>query len=409
MTLNRLYLRSSAWPVVGVSLTILLVQALGGIVLARVLGPTDRGLLAALVLWGSMATDLVAVGSPYAVSYWAALERPRSGLDVLRRSLPWMAPVALAIYGGIVAISGRSERFSVAAVSVMGVWVLGQLVHLPVQRLQQGLRKMTWFNGLRSISEMGPTLGYVLLAVSGLLTVATAAASITLALLAATFLGLWLIHRIPQPSDGEDPGQPAFWSYARRSWFSVLATRSNDKLDLFVLTLLVATAADIGYYAVAATATGVIAVLIGSLGLDLFPKVASSLRDMADPGARIWRFVRATSALAGLAALAFYLVADWLIPFVYGSDFSPAVPPAQVLVFGAAASAVSRVAGQGLAGLGYPGRYALAQMGGAFVTVVGAVLAARRSLSLVAAAAAAGYFVTMILTLVLTRTVLKES
>jgi O-antigen/teichoic acid export membrane protein len=182
---------------------------------------------------------------------------------------------------------------------------------------------------------------------------------------------------------------------------SVLATRSNGTIDLLILTMLAVPAEDIGFYAVATTSTGVIAVLGGSLGLDLFPKIAA-IGEGGDGRPILRKFIGINAVFSVLAAVVFFLLAAWLIPLVYGDDFSDAVDPARILLLGVVATSISRVAAQGLAGMGHPGLQAIAQFFGAAVTFVGVMFVATSSLSLVAAAATAGYVVTMVLMLVFT-------
>lgn len=397
-------LRRSASQVVGVTAMILVAQALGGIILARSLGPADRGILAALVLWAATATDIAAAGTPATVSYWAASATPRHGLRFLRRALPWMGMAVLVIYFAIVFASGRHDELPLLGVLVMAAYAVGQLVHLPLQRYQQGLRNMSLFNGMRTIEQLGPAIGYAAFAALGLLSIATGAASITGMMIAALAVGFVLARRSPQtgkttPLDAQE--RERFWSYSGRSWLSVLATRSNGTIDLLILTLVAVTAADIGFYAVATTSTGVIAVLGGSLGLDLFPKIAA-IGEGGDGRPLLRKFIGFNAVFSVSAAVVFFIVAGWLIPFVYGTDFTGSVGPARVLLLGVVATSVSRVAAQGLAGMGHPGQQAIAQGVGAVVTLVGVLFVATRSLELVAAAATAGYVVTMILVLVFT-------
>lgn len=374
---------------------ILVVQAIGGIILARELGPADRGLLAALVLWATLSSDIGSAGTPAGVSYWAASGSASSGLRYLRSGLPAMGVVAIASYTAIIAISGRSDELPMLAIVAMAAWIIGRLAYLPLQRLQQGLGNMSAFNGIRAISEMGSTLGYAAFAVAGLLTVSTGAVSIAAMLFVAGAIALLAMRRRlpPQRRTPESGDRQSFWSYSARSWLQLLATRSNATVDLLVVSLLAATATDIGLYAVAAASTAVISALGGSLGLDLFPQVAG-LESGDDPRGLLRRYLIVNVTFSTAAAGAFFIIADWLIPLVYGEAFRGAVGPARILLIGAVASSLAIAAGQGLSGMGRPGQVALAQLAGASVTVIGATVAISRSLEAVAVAATVGYVIT---------------
>lgn len=394
-------LSNSATQVVGTTAVILGTQAIGGIILARSLGPADRGLLAALSLWAATASDLAAVGSPSAVSYWAASTWPRNGLRILRPKLPWMAALSVGLFALFIAVSGRWDALPLIGVLAAGTWAAAQILYMPLQRFQQGLRNMPRFNGLRLIAEIGPTLGYILFALAGALTITTGFLSITAFVLAALGAALFLSRRVnvprsPDPVTSDEHRR--FWSYSGRSWLSILAGRSNGTIDLLMLTVLTVAAEDIGFYAVAITATSVIAVLGGSLGFDLFPRI-SAIGDDGDGRPLLRKFIGINALFSVSAAVVFFLVADWIIPLIYGDDFAGAIGPARILLIGVVATSISLVAGQGLAGMGYPGRQAIAQGVGAVVTLVGVLLAAGRSLEWVAGAAATGFVVTMVLML----------
>ena len=151
----------------------------------------------------------------------------------------------------------------------MAAWAGGQLIHAPLQQLQQGLRQMTKFNSLRMIAEVGPTVGYAAFAVAGVLTVTTGTVSIATSMFIALVAGGMLPRRSARSpmldrdrSKGSKQPEAAerrrFWNYSGRSWLSILAGRSNATVDLLLLTLLAVPAESIGFYAVAATSTGVV-------------------------------------------------------------------------------------------------------------------------------------------------------
>ena len=75
-----------------------------------------------------------------------------------------MVPVGLFVYLGLAHLSGRTEEISSLALVIGAVWILTRLALYPLTRLQQGLGEVSRFNSLRSISEIGPPLGFVALA-----------------------------------------------------------------------------------------------------------------------------------------------------------------------------------------------------------------------------------------------------
>lgn len=395
-------LRGGAGQVVGTTGVVLVTQAIGGIILARTLGPTNRGLLAALMLWAATATDLADLGVRHATAYWAAARDPRMALGLVRRPLPVLSATALAIYAGLVALSGRYDTIPMAAVVAAGCWALVQPAQLVLQRFQQGLQRMTAFNAMRLTAEAGPTIAYVAFALAGLLTVTTAAVAILTAVALAFAAGVALARRYLRSTDSGTPSsveRRSFWSYSLRSWLNVLAVRANHTVDLLILTLATVSAADIGTYSVAVTSTAVIATLVGSVGFELFPRVASG--GSADMFPLIRRYVTGAFGVATLLSALYWFTADWLVPFVYGDEFTAAVEPARILLVGAVAATIARVAGDALAALGHPGRQAFAQTTGAVTTVLMIAVLGVDTLTSVAAAASAGFTATAVLMVVL--------
>ena len=265
----------------GVSLSILAAQTLGGILLARSLGPAGRGEFAALVLWAALAFDIAALGTPGAVAYWAASSDPRAGLRLVRRAYPVLAFAGVALFAILLFLSGRAGSLALVGICAFALWVPIRIGVMPMIRYEQGCGNMVVFNRLRAVPEIGPVLGYAVAAMFGVLTVGVASTSVLVFLVAA---GLWAMREVRRTgsahratADSPRVVSPrAFWKYSLAEWVSVLATKGNRTIDLFLLTMLAVSTAQIGLYAVAATAAAVLAVIGVSLGMVLFPRVTAS-------------------------------------------------------------------------------------------------------------------------------------
>lgn len=137
----------------------------------------------------------------------------------------------------------------------------------------------------------------------------------------------------------------------------------NYRLDIFVLAS-VAGAAQVGHYAVAVAATGVMWLLPGAISEVLFPRIASlSARDDVH-GDEVRAFVETKGmrhtvviVLASSAVLALALLV--LVVPVYGEEFRPAVELGLILLPGVALIGLSGPLTASFVGRGHPG-YSLA-------------------------------------------------
>jgi O-antigen/teichoic acid export membrane protein len=93
------------------------------------------------------------------------------------------------------------------------------------------------------------------------------------------------------------------------------------------------------------------------------------------------------------------IILPWAIPFVYGTRYSAAIVPAEILLFGTVFSALTVVADDLLRAHGHPGFVSISQGAGGVVTGVGALMLDGHPLSAVSAASSLGFVVAFALAL----------
>jgi O-antigen/teichoic acid export membrane protein len=366
-------------------------------VLSRGLGPEGRGEVAAILLWGSTAFDIGGLGTPYAVAFYAAKRNPGSpdpGMAITRRAFPALAALSIALFAGFVVASGDTVGPDPLVLGAMVFWIVLFLAAEVMKRRAQGYGEMAIFNLAGLVSGAAPVLGIAALALFSALTVQSTIFVYTLCLLAAAvYLARWdSAGGSPRVVHIEREVRKDFWKYSLWSMVSVLAVKGNRSFDLLLLSLA-GVAADIGYYAVAASSALTVSIVGESLGLHLFQRVAR------DPGVRtqvslVAQYSMATFGLSVAAGIVFWLLAPTLIPLVYGEDFSPAVTPARILIVGGVLVSASQLLGEVLKALGSPRLVAAAELAGAVVTLAGLLVFGVDALSTVAVVAVAGYAAT---------------
>ena len=235
-----------------------------GVVLARALGPTGRG---------QVAAHLAAIGASFALgglglNYGAAFAAARSGAakrafsnilllglaSLLATGVLDLAMEALAIGGGYSLQVAWSVAGAVAAqaASITSGWI-------------QGSRATRAWNALR-ILQLGGYLPLVAVFLwFGTLTVTTAVAAYALSQMAACGVGLLFVIRRFDRDVGQPPvSTREVWSYSSRVAVSAALYQVNQRWDQLVLAFLRRTE-DLGVYASAVSLAGVGGALVAGL------------------------------------------------------------------------------------------------------------------------------------------------
>lgn len=336
----------------------------GGIAVARYLGPSARGDLAAVVVWTNAVNSVFFVGLDQAYIYGAARERPGDLLG---------AGLVLNICFGLVVLG---------ALYVMGIAVFSGSPRLDVLRIYMWFAPLSLMLALFTAYEQGRerwiAFGVLRLAVAALTLGAIAYLMITgsssllmyARVYVLTALGVVVVVALVSLWD--------VWPHVRRRtvrrllsygcralpsvWASVIITRA----DQMILSALVP-AAELGYYAVAVSLATVPAPIAASFAMTTFPQMAR-----ASPGHRR-TFARRTMVRGILAvssiSLVLGLTASWLVPTLFGREFDPSVNMARILLVGAIFFAGIQIGGDMLRGLGRPGLASMSTAAAAVVTV----------------------------------------
>jgi O-antigen/teichoic acid export membrane protein len=232
----------------------------------------------------------------------------------------------------------------------------------------QAVRIQHW-NAARVVQPAAYFLAILALAVTSRLTVGTAVAALVISLALQLLIGAALVWR-----EIGFPARPslALWrpmfSYGLKSTTSLGPNLVNYRLDQLVLSLMVP-AASLGNYAVAVSVSALATPIAFAFGYVAFPRIAAA-KTRAEA-----RRVEKTAILGSLAVATAVLVpvgilADWLIPFVFGEGFDRAVIALWLLIPGTIAFSANQVAEDILRGQGRPLAPAIAETVGVGLTLV---------------------------------------
>lgn len=306
------------------------------ILAARLLLPEGRGELAAIVLWPGLIAALGGISLNSAAAFFAARERDRTReifaattvLSVI------VAPAAILVGFAILPLVERGYSDEMGRLARLYLtFVALNMFSLSYLSILQGRLAIGAFNTLRAALPI-VNLALILLAttlggiqVGGFVAASLGANAIVLTLVMAVLVRAgWTGWRAPLAL------LQSMLRYALSVHAGYLVTVASQRLDQAVIALVLAPA-DLGLYAVALAAGGVGNLIASTMGLLAFPKVVA-----AEPAARsvvLGRYLRATTALAVLAALCLVPLLPWFIELVFGRAFLPSAPAARVFAVGA--------------------------------------------------------------------------
>lgn len=343
--------------------------ALSSIVLARTLGPIERGELATVLLWPLAIGILGELGLGLAFAYFVA--RDGSLLNGLW-TLGWVVSLG---WGSILALASRVllDRFLVLSDPARDVFFI-TLSTVPISLatafqsyLLLGIGELAAFNVVRASAVALWVAGVCAIAFRGRASVpAYAIAWFVSQVLTFAIVTAWLVlPRRPRWEWRTSLLRPVA-VYGAKTYASSLTGQMTLRLDQMLMTALGASAV-LGVY--------VVAVAVASITSPLFTALAIVVMHRRPGGAprEAGRHVLECLQLAFLfgvpLSLLLAVAAPWLVPLVFGAAYRDAVLPAAILLAAGVFQGSNAVLGNGLRALGLPGRPARAEAAGFALTL----------------------------------------
>jgi O-antigen/teichoic acid export membrane protein len=343
---------------------------LGGLLLARTLGPTIRGEYAAIMAWFGITLIVGDMGQPAALCFYVARDPLRAREYVATSRAMMITTGALAIIAGMLlapvlsrgnptVAAGYRIAFGTSIVAFVGASytfsLLARDLHRwNVVRVSQPVLSLVAVCALWSLRLLTLRSALIVLAATMVLQLAWAYRCCRLTGLAPGRLQA----RLVRPLAGYGAAQIA----------ALTPAALNAQLDQLVLSQTVP-AADLGRYAIAVSLTLLPMPLVSAIGNVAFPRLAAQ-RVITEATRRLQ--LLAVLGSAGLAAgmlVPLAVVAYWLVPIVFGAGYRGAVPLLWILAPGGVFLACGQVVGDLLRGTGHPGIVAWAQGLAAVFTV----------------------------------------
>jgi O-antigen/teichoic acid export membrane protein len=362
------WLRPSRRPIAGSLLTAglsQLVLVVSGVLVARSLGPEDRGYLALIVLVPTILAQLGNLGLPLAATYYVAGDRSRA-MPIARSVLPAAVVQTVVIIAAQLAIFWVVLADEPERVKVAGLLSLAALPGILAQQyglaLLQGLERFGAFNVLRMMPPTTYAFGVVMvfvLGVDNLVEIAAVwvAAQAGVGLVTLGFALRSLPSEAPQDSA---PSRAQLMRFGLKSFIGYVSPVETFRLDQAVIALFLTPVA-LGLYVVSLAFTNLPRFAAQSIGMVAYPSVAS-VNDPQVARRRMWRYVGLAAIISALIIAPLEIMAGALVRLFFGDEFAGAESITRILLVGTFFVGVRRVLADGARGAGYPGLGTVAEV-----------------------------------------------
>lgn len=355
----------------GSSFTILVTTAVTGVILARALGPHERGQLATIVLWPALMIVVGSFGTTEAVTYFVAGKKAR-----LEDVIATVAVVVLAQTLVLVPIGALIFSFVIPS-RHLPIWPtylnlcsipLGLIGSCALSALN-GLGEYRTFQLTRIVGGFVPFVAVSALAIAGDVGIGSAIVCyLSGALLMAVLAIFALLRRAEHGGSADRQVFTGLFAFGLKSYVSSVPAQLNYRLDQLLISIFLQPL-QLGIYVVAVTLTSLTALVGSSVHLVVLPAMAragSTLQrvDIAR------RSIRWTSIASVAVTLPLVLILPQLIDLLFGSAYAAAATPGRVLLIGAVALSVRSTLDGMLKGVGRPLAVGVSETAGLAVTLV---------------------------------------
>ncbi|MDR1854141.1 MAG: oligosaccharide flippase family protein [Azoarcus sp.] len=333
----------------GTRLTTIVVRLLRNVLLARILGPADRGLFALLSALPDLVAALTSGGLNTAVGYNAARGVPIGVL--LTQILVYGCLLAGATtLAGVALLRGFGG--ALAFVDQLGplLWLL--LLAVPLTVLKSGLltlhnadERIGPFNALRLLESLAPLVLFValwLLLPRDQMLIA-ALASWLLGLAAVVVAGWrWLARFHDLQPQWNKTIQRALLCFGAKSHPDTICQQFMRRADYLLIGAMLPAAA-LGHYAMATVAAELLLIVPEAVTTPLMKRLLRQGEGIQDLTALALRLT-ATAMLVACVVTA--LIGEWLIVVLFGAPYAPAYPALLALlpgVFGLCYASILRL------------------------------------------------------------------
>jgi O-antigen/teichoic acid export membrane protein len=362
----------------GANLLIILLGLVGSIILARWLGPSQRGIFAAIILIPTILQYFVNFGFSSATIYFTA--QPNSNKNTIWSNLI-MVGFVQSIIGltiGSLIINYYLRKYGLGIVNLGHLYLftvpLG-LFGMYATYILQGASHFKVTNFLKCIVPLGYCSGIIwlklqqILSIENLVYVQLSIQSLYL-IIALFFLYSILLKQFKFKIEYNFLRQMS--NFSLKVWFGDISQLANSRIDQFLIGGILSSR-DLGIYTVAISVARFTSVFADAVRTIMLPSVTSKnlfqeqVFEMLNFFKKYWFF-------SIIFHLIFALSLPILIPFVFGNAYSEAVIICQILVVGSLFINAKTVLGGGIMGMGFPEIMSYVEVVGMIISLIFSIL-----------------------------------
>jgi O-antigen/teichoic acid export membrane protein len=360
---------------IGTNVLLALMGLGSGPLVARLLGPTGRGQLAAIQNLYWFVATLATLGMSEATLYFIARD-PSRGKRILTSSVTLTllaAPLFVAAsysFAPLFLAAQSATTVKAARLCLLGLPLYAMLV-VPISALRGSNDIVRW-----NLVRLFPALFWLLL-----LVLVAAFTTPTPRLLGIGYLGILVAAIVPtliivvRRLSGNLVLEPRSWSQLLRYGIPLAGASVPINLNLRLDQLLMGAflpASSLGIYVVAVAWSSAVTPFIAAVGAVLFPRIARASEHSR--GALLAQGTRAAMFGAALVVLLTSAATPVAIPLLFGPSFRDSVSVAFLLVTAAGISAMNTVFEEGLRGIAQTSAVMYGEGVGLVITVISLLL-----------------------------------
>ncbi len=327
-----------------------------GVLLARALGPSQRGLLAAVLLWPTILGNIGVLGLLEAATYHVARGTSPAG-TVLGSGLVLVLLQALLFTllcaGLIPLVFAQRGAHALTDAYVFLPYIPLNIATLFLAGVLNGRQRYASVQALRVTVVLLTAVLLFGLLVAGSLTLLHAVVSYLLAATGTLLLGIWLLIR-SEPLALHFSRQliRQLFAFGIRSHASNVSSQFNQRLDQLVISAFLAPF-KLGLYVIAVTLTS-LASLVGESVTWIALPVIAALEPGEERTRTACRFVSLTLLVSALSSLPILIFISPLIDLFFGHAYHGAANVSRLLLVGVVLFATNRAFEAVLRGVGRP-------------------------------------------------------
>lgn len=356
----------------GTSITLALFSLLTGMLLARWLGPSGRGELAAIQAWPSFLAVIAVIGIPEALVYYSARQPNDAGkLLTTSISVALLACIPFLLLGFFIIpffLNAQSIEVINSSRKYLYLLPLMAIVGMIPHPLRGRGNISTW-NLVRSLPIIAWLFVILLLEYLGRLTPenVTRGYLIGLAIIILPSIMIFM-KRVPGPYNPSGSYIKPMVVYGLPAVLSIIPSTLNIRLDQMMMPAILEPGF-LGYYAVAVAWSSALIPFIGVIPAILLPNVASRF-DKEDQRMMLAQITRISVPIILIFTSIVTILSPFAIRVLFGAEYKPAIFPAVLLSIAGGVMGFNQLLHSGAMSLGHPKLVLYSESLGLIVTVV---------------------------------------